>query len=145
MCHGHSYFIILRMTKRSRLSRITITLPTALLQAADKLAKQLDRSRSWVVAEGLRKFTGGTEVLRSAQDRVAEETRVPYRAIGLGEYRRQQLEADLKLTPEERIRAAEQLTRLATRMRPPRKTNRIIAFDSYEEYADWKEREGRIL
>jgi hypothetical protein len=40
-------------------SRISITLPPEVLAAADRLAKRLDRPRSWVVAEAIRRFAAG--------------------------------------------------------------------------------------
>ena len=41
------------------LSRITVTVPENVVQAADELARALDRSRSWVVAEAIRRFVSG--------------------------------------------------------------------------------------
>lgn len=38
------------------LERVTITIPQPLLQAADDLALRLDRSRSWVLAEAVRRM-----------------------------------------------------------------------------------------
>jgi hypothetical protein len=40
-------------------SRISITLPPETLAAADGLARALDRPRSWVVAEAIRRFASG--------------------------------------------------------------------------------------
>ena len=132
------------MTKASRLSRITITLPAALVRAADRLAAQLNRSRSWVVAEGLRRWVEG-QGGQGTKGRVREPAHAPYPAVsGLGEYRLEQLRADLRLTPEERVKAAAEQVRLANRLRPHSRTYRILAFDSYEDYADWKGREGVI-
>ena len=45
------------MTKPT-LERITITIPQPLLAAADELAARLDRSRSWVLAEAVRRMVG---------------------------------------------------------------------------------------
>lgn len=59
----------------------------------------------------------------------------------LGPYRHAQLLADLRLTPEERVRAAEETARLSFVLhRPPRPF--VKAFDHYEDYLDWKERRG---
>jgi hypothetical protein len=40
-----------------RVRRIAITVPRELLAAADRQARALDRSRSWVIAEAIRRFT----------------------------------------------------------------------------------------
>ena len=64
------------------------------------------------------------------------------RGAGLGESRRAQLLADLRLTPEERVRAAEETARISFLLRPsPGK--RVVGFDRYEDYLDWKRREDR--
>jgi hypothetical protein len=55
---GKYYPIILSMTT-TQFSRISITLPPATLAAADELARALDRPRSWVVAEAIRRFAAG--------------------------------------------------------------------------------------
>jgi hypothetical protein len=44
------------------LERVTITIPQPLLQAADELASRLDRSRSWVLAEAVRRMVAGEMV-----------------------------------------------------------------------------------
>jgi hypothetical protein len=48
------------------LERITITIPQPLLQAADELAHRLDRSRSWVLAEAVRRLVAEDEVAVAA-------------------------------------------------------------------------------
>ncbi|MGH7700607.1 MAG: CopG family ribbon-helix-helix protein [Gemmatimonadales bacterium] len=118
------------------LARISITLPRDVLAAADRRAKELDRSRSWVVAEALRQWlaTGGARAVR-------EPPSPPY-VPGLGPSRLAQLEADLRLTPEERVRAAEETARLGevvagARRRPAG----LLFFDRYEDYLEWKRRE----
>ena len=68
-------------------ARIAITLPADDLAAADRLAEVQDRSRSWIVAEAVRRY-------------VAEQA-------ALDPARREQLRRDLTLTAQERIRAAE--------------------------------------
>ena len=132
------------MTRKSRLSRVTITLPTALLQAADKLAKRLDRSRSWVVAEGLRKL-----VLSEAKDPspaggvgtgagVHEPSPPVYAAKAVAEARSQHLATELALSPTERLRRAEDLSRLARAVHPRPRRQQIIGFDTYEDFYEWK-------
>jgi predicted transcriptional regulator len=46
--------------KRSRIARISMTLPADLLRQTDQEAKRLGRSRSWVIAEALRRMQAGT-------------------------------------------------------------------------------------
>jgi hypothetical protein len=74
-------------------ARIAITLPAPDLAAADRLAKAKDRSRSWIIAEAIRRY--------------ASAEAEPPRAPGLGPYRLEQLKADLAHTPEQRVRAAQ--------------------------------------
>ena len=123
------------MTAKPTLTRISITIPANVLKAADRLARQLDRSRSWVLSEGVR---------RMAMDRVAPavaETRVsPYagheaemQAVAI-----RRLEADLASSPAERLRQAEALARLGRMVRPARNRSQVIAFDSYEDFHRWK-------
>jgi predicted nucleotidyltransferase len=81
------------MPKRKPYARIAITLPATDLAAADRLAKALDRSRSWVIAESIRRYTAAEAA--------------PPQSPGLGPYRLEQLKADLSLTPEQRVRAAQ--------------------------------------
>jgi probable addiction module antidote protein len=63
------------------------------------------------------------------------------RAVGLGSSRLAQLAADLRLSPAERARAAEETARAVPRNRKGR-VHRVIAFDRYEDYLDWKVRDG---
>jgi metal-responsive CopG/Arc/MetJ family transcriptional regulator len=53
------------MTSRQPYARIAITLPPEDLAAADRLAAQQDRSRSWIVAEAVRQYVAAQE--RSAE------------------------------------------------------------------------------
>jgi hypothetical protein len=108
------------MPKRPPYARIAITLPAADLAAADRLAREQDRARSWVIAEAIRRYAGESR----------GET-------GLGQSRRAQLLADLQLTPEARVRAAEDTARVSHLRRQPA-NKRVIAFDRYEDYLDWK-------
>lgn len=62
------------------------------------------------------------------------------RRPGLGALRRAQLIAFLRLTPEERVLAAEETARVTFLRARPRK-QRVIGFERYEDYLDWKERE----
>jgi hypothetical protein len=88
------------MPKRKPYARIAITLPPDDLAAADRLAKAQDRSRSWIIAEAIRRYAAvsGPE---------------SFRAAGLGPYRLDQLVRDLALTPERRVRVAEDTQRVS--------------------------------
>jgi hypothetical protein len=106
------------MPKPPPYARIAITMPPETLAAADRLAHDADRSRSWVIAEAVRRFA----------------------AAGLGPSRTGQLSRDLRLTPEARVRAAEETTRVAE-LRQGRRRDRMLAFDRYEDFLDWKRSE----
>lgn len=117
------------------LSRISITLPRDVLAAADRRARELDRSRSWVIVEAVRAF------LAAPRARVREPAAPPYGVAtpGLGPQRLAQLESDLRLSPEERIRAGEETARLGERVRRASgRANRLITFERYEDYLEWK-------
>jgi hypothetical protein len=116
-------------------SRVTVTIPRDVLTAADRRARELGRSRSWVVAEALRAYAR-TPVVREAAAH-------PY-AAGLGSWRTVQLDADLALTPEARVREAERTAREADLVRGAAPAHRVLQFDRYEDYLDWKNREGRF-
>lgn len=123
-------------------ARIAITLPPEVLEAADRLASRLDRSRSWVVAEAVRRFDQDESPARAPG--LLREPRAGYQAMlspGLGHLRQAQLEADVRLTPAERVRAAEETARLSQHLRPAL-GQQLLCFDSPEEYLAWKRREA---
>ena len=116
------------------LSRITITIPEDLVAAADRKADELDRSRSWVLVDALRRYL-------APRDAVVHEPGPEYLG-GLGPSRTAQLEADLRLTPEERVLAAERTLAFdEARGRAPAR-DRLLAFDRYEDYLEWLRRES---
>jgi predicted transcriptional regulator len=117
------------MSSKAPYARIAITLPQDALDAADRRAKELDRPRSWVIAEAVREY-----VARAAGAAVKIET-------GMGSSRLAQLEADLRLTPQERVIAAEQ-TANSTPGRKRGRVQRVVAFDRFEDYLDFKRRDG---
>ena len=130
-------------------ARIAITLPKRDLAAADRLARSQDRSRSWIVAEAIRRYAAATDAkpVRAGSaggaggavgtpDEDATAI-VPLRQPGLGASRLAQLTRDLKLTPEARILAAEETLRQAGGPRRPRR-HHLLAFDRYEDFLDWK-------
>jgi hypothetical protein len=73
---------------------------------------------------------------------VREAEPPPYVA-GLGEQRLAQLRADLRLTPEERVKEAERTARAASAGARAAygRTIRMIGFERYEDYLDYKRRE----
>jgi predicted transcriptional regulator len=114
-------------------ARVAITLPKDLLAATDRRAREHDRSRSGVIVEALRAFL---------TERVAAPAEPAYGAGPVARARKDQLERDLARTPAERLHRAEEGARLAraTRRVPRRARQQIIGFDSYEDFAEWKNR-----
>lgn len=111
-------------------ARIAITLPDEVLADADTTARAMDRPRSWVVAEAIRQYAAAAPSRSPAPDRVA----------GIGPSRRAQLAADLRLSPLQRVREAEETVRVTALRRKPL-SRRVICFDRYEDYIDWKRSE----
>jgi hypothetical protein len=129
---------------RTRYTRLSITLPAELVRWADREARRQKRSRSWVIAEALRRMEGGAQgVVPIAAGQVGERPLAPYGvpASGLGRYRQEQLVADLGLTPEERVREAEETLRLSELVRRRGVVQPVILFDRYEDYLRWRDRE----
>jgi len=116
-------------------ARISVTLPKSVLAAADRRAKELDRSRSWVIAEALRQWTDDASA--PAPGVVREASAPAYVAREFAEARHQRLVADLQLSPAERLRHATDLARLARTRRPGGSRAQIIGFDSYEDFYQW--------
>ena len=115
------------MSRKKPYARISITLPREVLAAADSQAKALDRPRSWIIAEAIRGYRGAP----------SSQTAGVLGAPEVAAARRQHLLADLRLTPEERLRQAADLLRLAPRSGARRRAQ-IIGFDSHEDFAAWK-------
>ena len=118
--------------------RVTVTVPGAVLEAGDRLADRLDRSRSWVVAEALRRYAEVPEAgpaAHAVREPVAPsyEVRQAFRAAELS-----RLESDLALTPERRVKIAEDLARTAPAGRGRPRFRRVLQFDSYDDYLEWK-------
>ncbi len=124
--------------KRPRIARISMTLPADLLRQTDQEAKRLGRSRSWVIAEALRRMQAGT----GASPGLVREagTASPYFAVHeeMEVARDRRLRAALALSPAERLRQAGELLRLARAVRPARSRTQVIAFDTFEDYWLWK-------
>ncbi len=111
------------MLRKPGYAKIAISIPREDLAAADTIARERDRSRSWIIAEAVRKY-------------VAQAAPAAHRP-GLGRLRHAQLVADLKLTPEERVFAADETARAAP-ARGVAGANRVIGFDRYDDYLEWK-------
>jgi hypothetical protein len=117
-------------------ARVSLTLPKALLAAADRRAKELDRSRSWLIADALTAY-----LAIPARAVVRESTPPPYAGTpGLGEQRLDQLRSDLRLTPEQRVLEAERTVQAAAT--PPARWTGVLTFDRFEDYLTWKRREA---
>ncbi len=121
-----------------RISRISITIPAALVEQADAEAKRSNRSRSGFIAEAVRRYLEAAP----SGEAVREGAPAPY-AAGLGAQRLAQLRADLRLTPEERVKEGERTVRAGPMRRPSAygHTTRLIGFERYEDYLDYKRRE----
>jgi hypothetical protein len=117
-------------------ARVTITVPADLVQAADRRARVLGRSRSWVFSEALRTHLGAGAVGTTVHEPAAVY------AVGLGPSRRAQLQADLALTPEERVEAAERTALVSTLRRRTGARQQVLTFDRLEDFMAWERREA---
>ena len=110
-----------------------MTIPADALRRADRLARAWDRSRSWVLAEGIRRLEAPTEDRAGAPQ--LDEAR-------LDESRRRQLKDDLRLSPTDRVLAAERTAREV----PRRAFGRLfVSFNRPEDYLEWKRLEATGL
>ncbi len=126
------------------MKRITITIPESLLQATDERAEALDRSRSWVVVDALRRCLAEARIEPEQGERTYDtEPPVTFVAAGLGPYRLAQLEADLALPLERRVREAELAARVTELRTTPLRSQRVLTFDRYEDYLEWERWEER--
>jgi hypothetical protein len=114
-----AYRVIFDMPKRQPYARIAITLPRSVLATADDLARTNERSRSWIIADAIRRYAAPS-------------------AGALGDSRQAQLRRDMELTPEQRVRAAEETLRLTDRLQPVRR-QQARSFERYEDFLDWKD------
>lgn len=123
------------MPKKPTLARTSITIPADLLEAADRLAGQLDRSRSWVMGEAIRRWNAEAD-----SGVVPAPARVPLPESS----RHEQLHSDMRMTLDARVQAAEEANLLDRELRPPCRGVRLTLFDRYEDYIAWKRHEGII-
>ena len=125
------------------LERISITIPKDVLEAADRRAAELDRSRSWVVVDALRRYLGsvGAGGSEGQPARVVREVApILYVAGEVAEGRLRHLRAELALSPSERLRRAEELGSLARQAQRRGRRQQAIGFESYEDFYEWKKR-----
>jgi hypothetical protein len=125
------------MSKRKAYARISCTLPEDVLAEADRIAAREDRSRSWVIAEALRRYESPTP--GTARLSMVRESAAPgYAAEAVADARVRRLQYDLTLTPGERLARAEQLMELAQAVRPRPARAQVIGFETLEDFAAWK-------
>ncbi len=131
------------MSKPKEYARISITLPKEVLEAADAMAASQSRSRSWVIAEGVRRLADSdSHRMHAPRPPRASEVREPGSWIAdsrLEEQRFLQLLADLQLSAEQRVRASEEAARLDALIRPGQ-GDQSLAFTRYEDYLAWDHR-----
>ncbi len=109
------------MAKGKPFARIAITLPAEDLVAADRLAAERDRSRSWIVAEAVRRYVAAEGWASSSQI--------------LDASRREQLRRDLALSPVERIRASEERVHIVDQLSDA--ANEPLTFPSFDAFLAW--------
>lgn len=107
------------MTKRY--AKIAITLPPVDLAAADRLARVMDRSRSWIVAEAVRRYVVEQEQLADAP---------------LDVTRRVQLARDMSLSAEARVLEAEEIAVVPAIDAQQFDSPRI--FRTFDEFTAWR-------
>lgn len=118
------------MSVPSALARISMTIPEDALRRADAIAAREGRSRSWVITDAVRRYPEPP-----VPAAVGEAARLPR----LDASRRAQLKADLGLSPEARVLAAE---RSAREVRRRRFAALYVGFERYEDYLEWKRLEA---
>jgi hypothetical protein len=128
------------MTK-SKYTRLSITLPTELVRWADREARRLNRSRSWVIAEALRRMGQGEGAGEPVRPAVVREPVVsPYVTVApeMDQARERRLDLALSWSPDERFQRAQALVEIGRALRPRRRRSQIVSFDTFEEYWTWK-------
>ena len=117
-------------------TRVSITIPRDVLEAADRRAMELDLSRSRLVSEALRRYLSDDP---GPGWPVAEA--LPAYRPGPGAARLEQLRSDLALTAEERVRVAEQTALVSELRAPPPQRDRVIGFERLEDFYAWERHE----
>jgi hypothetical protein len=112
------------MPQKAPFAKIAITLPQHDLAAADRLAAEHDRSRSWIIAEALRQYVARAEV--------------PGTTAPLDPQRLTQLRRDLTLTPLERVLASEESVQVVGSASNAHGANAPLIFDDYDAFLAWR-------
>jgi len=137
------YLILFGMKQSAEYARISITMPQELLAEADRLATEWGRSRSWVIAEAMRRLgASGSNPLGAPARPLVRDPSLPEGGVvesRLGEQRFLQFLADLKLSPAERVRAGEEAARPDTTLGSSH-GDQLLAFTRYEDYLAWDHR-----
>lgn len=123
------------MPRRPAVARTSITLPPGDLSLADRIAARLDRSRSWVFAEAIRRWGGARPAAEVASPSPAPEPSVP---PGPALPPAIDPAAGLKLSPTARLERSQELTAEFRRAHPRAERIQIVAFGSLEDYRDWR-------
>jgi hypothetical protein len=119
-------------------ARISITLPSDLVKAADRRASELDRSRSWLIAQALSGYLENPADGAPPRSVSEPSPAATYAAREVEAARTARLARELRLTPEERLRLAEDIARPARLLRRRGRRHQIIGFDTYEDFYEWK-------
>jgi len=103
---------------------------------------RLEAGAVGTAADGPQAYAWRAESLRAAT--VREPEAPPYEVRkAFDEADRERLRSDLALTPEQRVHLAEELARNVPDGRPRPRFQRVMQFDRYEDYLDWRGLGGR--
>jgi len=116
------------MARPAKYARIAITLPETALAAADRLAADQDRSRSWIVAEAVRQYVA-QQTSRATTER-------------LGASRSEQLRRDLTQTTTARVLDADVVA--VTRGDVTQALERPRVFTTFAAFAAWRRGQSAI-
>ena len=111
------------MPQKTPFAKIAITLPQPDLAAADRLAAEHDRSRSWIIAEALRQYVARADA--------------PDATAPLDPSRLAQLRRDLTLTPLARILASEESVQVVGGTPNAHGATAPLIFDDYDAFLAW--------
>ena len=117
-------------------------LPESLLKTLRLAAK---RSRRSLNAEVLVRLEAGAAAAAPAAH--VRESAGPSLEVrqSFDEANLSRLRSDLALTPEQRVHLGEELAKVSAAQRPRPRFQRVIQFDRYEDYLDWKRYGDRAL
>ncbi len=123
------------MASQPPVARTSITLPHRDLSAADRIALALDRSRSWVFAEAIRRWSGaggGPEQASQAPVAVPPAPAAPTLPPASDPA------AMLRLSVTARLQRSQQLTAEFRRAHPRGVRTQIVAFATQGDFEQWK-------